>query len=550
MHTELNLMGHMSKIMDLSKDTGINAELFEKTKEHIDFITKEMDITPVQAVLFCHVFDTSLLTSHVGRNALYESLKCTKLEYLGYLNELDGLINKNFVIQELDNERTPSYKIPREFILSIRKGKPLKPENYNNLPIERFFSVLGKIFTRCYNDELLPDESLNLLDSLMNNNEQLGFTKKIAEYDLNRIDRGLLLYFCSNEINRDESVDFEHMEKQLFGDDAISYRLLVILLQNERHPLQKLELIERVHIGGLVLNEDFKLTEKAKDELFIELKKEKKKPKDFILSTDITEKQMFYNTPETEKIEKLTALLRQENFSGIVSRLSEKGLRKGFACLFSGSPGTGKTETVYQIARRTGRSIMAVDLSQIKSMWVGESEKQIKKIFDRYKKYTENEDIAPILLFNEADGIIGKRMEFNEESRAVDQMENTMQNIILQEMENLNGILIATTNLTKNMDKAFERRFLYKIEFSKPEAQARQLLWKNMMPEISENDASTLASRFDFSGGQIENIVRKRTVDMVLSGEEPNIETLLSYCSDESLSKEKTVQIGFMAVQS
>lgn len=91
-------------------------------------------------------------------------------------------------------------------------------------------------------------------------------------------------------------------------------------------------------------------------------------------------------------------------------------------------------------------------------MWVGESEKNIKGIFDDYKQKVKQSVKAPILLFNEADAIIGKRQVGAE--RAVEKMENSIQNIILQEIEQLDGILIATTNLAENMDKAFERRFL------------------------------------------------------------------------------------------
>jgi AAA+ superfamily predicted ATPase len=114
-----------------------------------------------------------------------------------------------------------------------------------------------------------------------------------------------------------------------------------------------------------------------------------------------------------------------------------------------------------------------------------------------------------------------------------------------QEMENLNGILIATTNLTKNLDKAFERRFLYKIEFGKPELETRRALWQSMLPELSKNDADLLASRFDFSGGQIENILRKRQVDLVLEGKEPSLDALIAYCKDESMIKETGLRIGF-----
>lgn len=115
-------------------------------------------------------------------------------------------------------------------------------------------------------------------------------------------------------------------------------------------------------------------------------------------------------------------------------------------------------ETVLQIARKTGRDLIQVNVSEVKSMWVGESEKNIKGIFDDYKQKVKQSVKAPILLFNEADAIIGKRQVGAE--RAVEKMENSIQNIILQEIEQLDGILIATTNLAENMDKAFERRFL------------------------------------------------------------------------------------------
>ena len=89
--------------------------------------------------------------------------------------------------------------------------------------------------------------------------------------------------------------------------------------------------------------------------------------------------------------------------------MQQRGFRQGFTCLFHGGPGTGKTETVYQLARATGRSIMTVDVPSIKSKWVGDSEKNIKALFDRYRSLVQRADKAPILLFNEADAIIGIR---------------------------------------------------------------------------------------------------------------------------------------------
>ena len=139
-------------------------------------------------------------------------------------------------------------------------------------------------------------------------------------------------------------------------------------------------------------------------------------------------------------------------------------------------PGTGKTESVLQIAKKTGRDVLVINVEDVKSKWVGDSEKNIKEVFNRYRRLvnTNTDGNIPILLFNEADAILGIRKKGAD--NAVDKMENSMQNIILQEMENLDGIFIATTNLTENLDAAFERRFLYKINFTRPDKEARRAI--------------------------------------------------------------------------
>ena len=224
--------------------------------------------------------------------------------------------------------------------------------------------------------------------------------------------------------------------------------------------------------------------------------------------------------------------------------MKEQGFRSGFACLFYGSPGTGKTETVNQLARKTGRNIMLVDVPRIKSKWVGESEKNIKALFDRYREQVKRAKLTPILLFNEADAIIGKRK--NGAENAVDKMENSLQNIILQEMENLDGIMIATTNLQQNMDKAFERRFLYKIKFDKPTEEARSYIWRSMIPDLCDNDIHVLAEKYDFSGGQIENIARRHAIDTILHGSaDNNLESLILHCDNEKISGKEQRRIGF-----
>jgi SpoVK/Ycf46/Vps4 family AAA+-type ATPase len=194
------------------------------------------------------------------------------------------------------------------------------------------------------------------------------------------------------------------------------------------------------------------------------------------------------------------------------------------------------------LARKTGRDIMQVDMSQMRDKFVGESEKNVKQIFTRYRRLCQESDITPILLLNEADALLSVRLE--KMTTSVDQMANTMQNIILQEMENLEGILIATTNLTNNLDGAFDRRFLYKVEFQKPTAEESRHIWQAMLPALDDENARSLASKYDFSGGQIENIARKQVVSNILhDSEELDISLIQSACDQERLNRQNGERI-------
>lgn len=223
--------------------------------------------------------------------------------------------------------------------------------------------------------------------------------------------------------------------------------------------------------------------------------------------------------------------------------MTEKGLRTGFTCLFYGDPGTGKTETVYQLARRTSRKIMEADVAKLRNCYVGETEKNMRSLFEKYRIANAESDLTPILLFNEADAILGKRMDGAEKS--VDRMENSVQNILLEEMEKFSGIMIATTNLLGNLDPAFERRFLFKVRFNKPELEPRSRIWKSQFPSLSDEQALSIAEEFPFSGGQIENVVRKWTIDSILSGTDGGFNDLRRYCVEESVTKQMVKRIGF-----
>ena len=101
-------------------------------------------------------------------------------------------------------------------------------------------------------------------------------------------------------------------------------------------------------------------------------------------------------------------------------------------------------------------------------------------------------------------------------------------------MENLEGIMICTTNLQGNLDPAFERRFLYKIELEKPGEEVRAMIWKTMVEGLDDEEYRILARKYPFSGGQIENVVRKSAVDYILSGNKPAVDTISKFCDEEN----------------
>lgn len=268
-----------------------------------------------------------------------------------------------------------------------------------------------------------------------------------------------------------------------------------------------------------------------------------------LIKTDcIKEKKLFYSKENQKEIDRLKNALQEDKLKGIQQRLKEDGLPIGIAVLLYGAPGTGKTESVMQIAKETGRSIVHVEISEAKSAWFGESEKRIKKIFTSYKNACEiaekKGELMPILLFNEADALISKRK--SDTSGNCAQTENAIQNIILEELENLKGIFIATTNLASNMDSAFERRFLFKIKFENPSVEAKTSIWMSKLSWLDERSASEFAKQYDFSGGQIDNIVRKIAMNEVIAGERPSIIDIHDMCKCEKIDKpDGEKRIGF-----
>lgn len=229
--------------------------------------------------------------------------------------------------------------------------------------------------------------------------------------------------------------------------------------------------------------------------------------------------------------------------------LNNKTLNRSATILFYGPPGTGKTMTAHAMASHLKKELLVFDCSKILGMWVGQSEKNTRMIFDEYRRISKGQRNTPVLLLNEADQFLHKRIEA---TRSTDHMYNQMQNIFLEQMENFNGVLIATTNLPDSMDSAFSRRFDHKIEFKRPGPEERFKLWQLHIPEKVPMDESVdiwgLAKQYDLSGGQISLIVRNAIARAAQNGDRLTQEDLIWACMAElagNFADRSRVSIGF-----
>jgi SpoVK/Ycf46/Vps4 family AAA+-type ATPase len=354
----------------------------------------------------------------------------------------------------------------------------------NNIMIEDFFKEYHLIeeekllFLALLKEEYSSsDESIRDMNSLIelisNSDYEKIKNRSLLEESSNLVSNGLIDY--------DEMImPFGGLNRNFFIPEDILYKI--------SHPKAKKSRKIKIKIQSAI-----------KEQNIFELIHTYKSLDDIVLNV------------KTKEI--LDALLKQVD-KKVFTRLKEWGIRdksKGIEAkiIFYGLPGTGKTITSLALAKSLKKQVLSFDCSKILSMYIGQSEKNVRNIFDQYKKISIKTKSEPILLLNEADQFLSSRVSSS--MNGSEKMYNQMQNIFLEQIEKFDGILIATTNLIENLDKAFSRRFNYKIEFTKPNIEQRKSLWNKLLPlnlpVKSSLDINKLSS-YSLTGGQIELIIK------------------------------------------
>jgi hypothetical protein len=544
--TKKNVIRIVETIANEAVDSDLSDQFLRNVKGSADEISAFLGCNRIQSVLFSVICNLNFSNKTVSLEQIAAWVGCNPITVAGYMNEIDDLRCKKIIRKETEEKKknpksiaTMSWSVNPDIFNALTKGEALAGTRQRISDSYELIRAISGLVGQYAAEEITIKEMLAEINDIEKKNANIEFLREVKKMIPDRSERILFIHFCAEYYAGNLNLELIPKIRLVTADERRQLELR-LTISNGISPL--------IRKGLLELRETFfrseievRLSTKAIELLFNGNKKlvtggKPQKSPDVIPSKDIKPKKLFFNREEKEKLGFVEQLLQPGNYSNLIKRLEKSGNKTGIAMLFSGLPGTGKTESVYQIARNTGRDICRVNISETKSKWFGESERLIKEVFDRYRNLCKDAENKPILLFNEADGVFSTRKQIGDS--AVDQTENAIQNILLQEMEDLEGILIATTNMTKNLDKAFDRRFLYKIQFGKPATEARSQIWKIKIPSLAKPNTLKLAQNHDLSGGQIDNISRKFITHQILKGEPPTLQQIEAWCLEERVTQE------------
>lgn len=533
----------------------------------IDFLQKPASKTQIYSLLKLNENETKILQFLTKNyiegspiNSVFSILSTTFEEsgygFLIYLDDVKNLLNLGYITQNINmfsksKQNTKLSLLHSEIELS-----------------EYFLSVLecGIIKTTLpeitkYDDELkyLEDQFLlvNLYKKKLNlqsKDVRMKLDEKIEKLtniitqrvNLTKINLSVEQLFKKYSLSQEEKIIFLVLLKEEYSnEDEIlrdSNTLVSMISKDEMHKLKNRTLLEENAklmslglidydeiLGATSINKSYFICE---DVLYgiMHPQKNDKKTKKAMLENIVKESEIFeLIEPNTDiddvvlnpKIKVVLNSILKQLDKDVIHKLSSWGIKtkKGVDAkiIFYGPAGTGKTMSALSLAKSLKKQVLSFDCSKILSKYVGESEQNVRKIFDTYKSICNEAKIEPVLLLNEADQFLSSRMESGTSS--ADKMHNQMQNIFLEQIERFEGVLIATTNFLQSLDSAFSRRFDFKIEFKKPNFNERLIIWQKIMPEnanFEENFSLNELAKFELSGAQITLVLKNTALKVAV----------------------------------
>ena len=543
-----NVLDCIEKIYKHSQDSQLREPLFEVLKEDLKNLSNYLQLTELQSLIFANCFIIGYEDSDLAR--IFRHFDMKEYSIIRYKKDINVLFERKLLTKSHRfNEKNMDFKIENLVLNAIAGNIKIHRERKTETTL---IDVLEEFdgYSDFYDEENISKyEFIHRTNELLRNHHHFPLFQQIKKWKLNDFETYFLLDMVWDCIEKGDN-DFNTSVQRTVEDFEKRKSNSIILLKKLLAGETKLTALNLVEFS----KEKFKnncnaklskhVVEFLKEKENIELEYFEDQNTKLIQYKNIQKKALFYNEEESPQIGILKNAIDEEKFKQLQNRLQEKAMPLGITAILHGVPGTGKTESVYQLAKETGRNIFKVDISSTKSMWFGESQKLVKKIFTDYEDFRKTEKTCPILLFNEADAVLGKRKPTG--SSNVADTENAIQNILLEEMEKFEGILFATTNLVENMDAAFERRFLFKVKFEKPNIENSAKIWQSKLTFLSDDECLKLAKNYSFSGGEIENVARKCVMNEIINNEKSNFESVEKFCTNEKWEEKKSLgKIGF-----
>ncbi|ECQ6730594.1 ATP-binding protein [Campylobacter coli] len=481
-----------------------------------------------------------------------------KYSYLDALEDLKKLIERGFVNQNssffksLENNKTQTLTLAllqselslSEYFLEFLEAKPRlnfeKQEAYadyleylkDEFARIQLYERLSFIQKSAYNSEIKNQIKLyekHIKERLKKSKFYNVLADIFKEYNLEHKEQIIFLALLKEEyaLSNESSISREmNSLLSLISENDLERHKNKKLLQENAPLLNLIEYDEYLNAFGDISKSFFIIDEILQRIINFEPKQSKKIKIESVLkdqdifeliepSTDINDIIMPENTKEL-----LENILKQQD-KKVLERLHSWGIKSNknieAKIIFYGPAGTGKTMSALAMAKSMKKSVLSFDCSKILSKWVGESEQNVRKIFDTYKNIVQTCKQSPILLLNEADQFLSTRVDGSSGS---DKMHNQMQNIFLEQIERFSGVIIATTNFLESLDSAFSRRFDYKIEFKKPDFKDRLKIWEKFLPKkaLFEKDFDiNILSNYELSGAQILMVVKNTALKVAVS---------------------------------
>ncbi|EPA6835494.1 AAA family ATPase [Campylobacter jejuni] len=527
------------------EDTQIDKEL--KCAKNEALILRELCRNYVVSISSINAF--TLLSTIFGND---------KYLYLDALEDLKKLIERGFVNQNssffksLENNKTQTLTLAllqselslSEYFLEFLEAKPRlnfeKQEAYadyleylkDEFARIQLYERLSFIQKSAYNSEVKNQIKLyerHIKERLKKSKFYNVLADIFKEYNLEHKEQIIFLALLKEEyaLSNESSISREmNSLLSLISENDLERHKNKKLLQENAPLLNLIEYDEYLNAFGDISKSFFIIDEILQRIINFEPKQSKKIKIESVLkdqdifeliepSTDINDIIMPENTKEL-----LENILKQQD-KKVLERLHSWGIKSNknieAKIIFYGPAGTGKTMSALAMAKSMKKSVLSFDCSKILSKWVGESEQNVRKIFDTYKNIVQTCKQSPILLLNEADQFLSTRVDGSSGS---DKMHNQMQNIFLEQIERFSGVIIATTNFLESLDSAFSRRFDYKIEFKKPDFKDRLKIWEKFLPKkaLFEKDFNiNILSNYELSGAQILMVVKNTALKVAVS---------------------------------